>query len=259
MKSIFTTAGISLLAWLAFAPFQAAQAHEHNSNNRELTVAQMIENGSPQQDGTTLDNSPNRVFSDNEGDDPGVDNYEVEGTGESLGRPSVRQPSVDAQRDVDNEGQSSLDNSPNRVINDNEGDDPGVDSYEVEGTGEGRGATRPSEGNSVREADREGQSSLDNSPNRVINDNEGDDPGVDQYEVEGTGEADTQRGTSTRDTYTQDTTITQPQVDTRPRYNRPITGQTTQQQPTVDYNRPATQAPSSTQQNYSNEPVRGLW
>jgi len=263
MKSIFTTAGISLLAWLAFAPFQSAQAHEHTSNSGELTVAQIIENGSPQQDGSTLDNSPNRVFSDNEGDDPGVDNFETEGTGESLGRPNVRQPQIDAQREVDDEGQSSLDNSPNRVINDNEGDDPGVDSFEVEGTGEGRGNVQRSENNSVREADNEGRSSLDNSPNRVINDNEGDDPGVDDYEVEGTGEADSprgvQRGTSPRDTYTQET-IVQPQVDTRPRYNRPVTGQNTQQQPTVDYNRPTTQqAPNNTQQNYSNEPVRGLW
>ncbi|MBD1911158.1 hypothetical protein [Leptolyngbya sp. FACHB-8] len=256
MKSIFTTAGISLLAWLAFAPFQAAQAHEHTSNSGETTVAQIIENGSPLQDGSSLDQSPNRVITDNEGDDPGVDNFETEGTGEPVGRPNVRQPQIDAQREIDDEGQSSLDQSPNRVINDNEGDDPGVDSFEVEGTGEGRGPVRQSENNPIREADREGQSSIDNSPNRVINDNEGDDPGVDDYEVEGTGEAD--RGVQ-RDTYTRETYINQPQVDSRPRYNRPVTGQTTQQQPTVDYNRPATQAPSNTQQNYSNEPVRGLW
>jgi len=261
MKSIFTTAGISLLAWLAFAPFQPAEAHEHNSNG-EMTLAQIIENGSPRQDGSSLDNSPNRVITDNEGDDPGVDNFETEGTGEPVGRPNVRQPQIDAQREIDDEGQSSLDQSPNRVINDNEGDDPGVDSYEIEGTGEPRGGAnvRQPEVDANREVDDEGQSSLDQSPNRVINDNEGDDPGVDSYEVEGTGEADreAQRDTYTRETYTQDTYINQPQVDTRPRYNRPVTGQNTQQQPTVDYNR-TQQAPSNTQQNYSNEPVRGLW
>lgn len=207
MKSIFTTAGISLLAWLAFVPFQPAEAHEHSSNG-ETTLAQIIENGSPRQDGSSLDQSPNRVINDNEGDDPGVDSYEVEGTGEPVGRPNVRQPQIDAQREIDDEGQSSLDQSPNRVINDNEGDDPGVDSYEVEGTGE---------------AERGVQSDIYN-----------------------------------RETYTQDTYINQPQVDTRPRYNRPVTGQNSQPQPTVDYNR-TQQAPSNTQQNYSNEPVRGLW
>lgn len=254
MKSIFTTAGISLLAWLAIAPFQVAEAHEHTSNNGETTLAQMTDNGS------SLDQSPNRVIMDNEGDDPGVDNFETEGTGEPVGRPNFREPQIDAQREVDDEGESSLDASPNRVINDNEGDDPGVDSFEVEGTGEPRnGPNRRPEVGAQREADNEGESSLDGSPNRVINDNEGDDPGVDSFEVEGTGEVDgtseTQRETQ-RDTYTRETYINQPQVDTRPRYNRPVTGQNVQQQPTQQN----FQQQQPAQQNFQQQqPVRGLW
>jgi len=234
MKHLLTTAGISLLAWLAIAPFQAAEA-QHTPQ----TVAQ----GSP------LEGTPNRPTNDTLGDDPGVDNYEIRGTGEN--QPDTRRPEVDANRPMNDDG-TFLEGTPNRPINDTLGDDPGVDDYEIRGTGENQPGTRRPEVDANRPMNDDG-TFLEGTPNRPINDTLGDDPGVDDYEIRGTGET------------------VSPSVD-RPRYNRPVTGQNTPQQPY--YTNPGTRQPSTnydtrpgasqspnntTSPNYSNEPVRGLW
>jgi len=120
-------------------------------------------------------------------------------------------------------------------------------------------------------------SPIESAPNEGYPDNLGDDPGVDSYEVEGTGEADTPLDNQDVNTRDPNNPNLNPSVE-RPRYNRPVTGQTSPQ-PSVDYNRPGTgqspnqdpnfNRPGTSQSpnqdpnqspNYSSpEPVRGLW
>lgn len=238
MKNLLTVASISLLACLAFTPAQEANAQSRSN------------------DGTVLDQSPNSADPDREGNQPGVDAYDVEGyrnDGNQMNnRDTNIRPNIDANRTT-NESDTLLDQSPNSADPNREGNQPGVDAYDVEGYRNDNNIRRDIDANRTT---NESDTLLDQSPNSADTDREGNQPGVDAYDIRGY-ETETQinRQETTRDSINQN-----PSVD-RPRYNRPVTGQGIQQQPNQQNQQNFQQRPSS-QQNFEQQdqqPVRGLW